>query len=98
MEPIMTTQTKAPPNERQPANGSPKPPDITQTAKVVSCGLPKLLRAQEVAEITGLSVAKIYSMAAAGDIPALHAGTSVRIPLAALEKWIEANTAGGEVQ
>ena len=57
--------------------------------------LPKLLRAQEVAEITGWSPAKVYAMAAAGDIPTLHSGRSVRIPLAALELWIEKNTNGG---
>jgi excisionase family DNA binding protein len=59
--------------------------------------LPKLLRAQEVADITGFSVAKVYAMAVSGDLPALRSGRSVRIPLAALERWIEANTAGGEV-
>ena len=56
---------------------------------------PKLLRAQEVAEITGWSPAKVYAMAAAGEIPTLHSGRSVRFPLASLEEWIAQNTNGG---
>jgi excisionase family DNA binding protein len=55
----------------------------------------KLLRAEEVVSITGWSRAKVYAMAAAGELPSLRAGRSVRIPLAALERWIEQNTTGG---
>jgi excisionase family DNA binding protein len=54
-----------------------------------------LLRPEEVVEMTGLSRAKVYAMAAAGELPSLRAGRSVRIPLAALERWIESNTTGG---
>ncbi len=54
-----------------------------------------LLRPAEVVEITGWSRAKVYAMAAAGEIPCLRSGRSVRVPRAALERWIEANTEGG---
>jgi excisionase family DNA binding protein len=58
----------------------------------------RLLRAREVAEITGWSLAKVYSMALSGDLPSLRAGRSVRYPLTALERWIEANTTGGDTK
>jgi excisionase family DNA binding protein len=60
--------------------------------------MPHLLRAEEVVSLTGWSRAKVYAMAAAGDLPSLRSGRSVRIPLAALERWIEQNTTGGAVQ
>ena len=58
--------------------------------------LPKLLRAQEVAEIFGWSPAKVYAMVASGELPALRSGRTVRIPLASLEVWIQQHTTGGK--
>jgi excisionase family DNA binding protein len=58
----------------------------------------RLLRMAEVAQLTGLSRAKAYAMVAAGELPSLRAGRSVRVPLAALERWIEQNTTGGNPQ
>lgn len=58
---------------------------------------PQLLRAEEVVTLTGWSRAKVYAMAVSGEIPSLRSGRSVRIPLAALERWIEENTTGGGV-
>ena len=55
-----------------------------------------LLRPAEVVKITGWSRAKVYAMAAAGQLPCLRAGRSVRIPLAALEAWIAEHTQGGD--
>jgi excisionase family DNA binding protein len=57
-----------------------------------------LLRPQEAGQILGFSRSKMYGMLAAGELPSIRAGKSVRIPRAALEKWIEANTTGGEVR
>jgi excisionase family DNA binding protein len=57
-----------------------------------------LLTAEEVVARTGWSRAKVYAMAASGEIPSLRSGRSVRIPLAALEHWIEENTTGGIAQ
>jgi excisionase family DNA binding protein len=54
-----------------------------------------LLRPDEVVRMTGWSRAKVYAMAASGELPALRSGRSVRIPLAALERWIAQNTTGG---
>jgi excisionase family DNA binding protein len=62
---------------------------------VAVIGEPRLLRMSEVAAITGFSRAKVYAMAASGEIPCLRSGRSVRIPLAALEGWIDQNTTGG---
>jgi len=55
----------------------------------------RLLKPTEVTQLTGLSRATVYRMVAAGTLPALRAGSSIRVPLSALEQWIEANTAGG---
>jgi len=56
----------------------------------------RLLRGQEVEALTGYSRGKVYAMAAAGEIPCLRHGRSVRFPLSALLRWIENNTRGGE--
>ncbi len=56
---------------------------------------PKLLRMEEVQEITGLGRATCYARVAAGDFPHVRFGRSVRVPLHALEAWIERNTSGG---
>jgi excisionase family DNA binding protein len=58
----------------------------------------RLLRADEVVKLTGWSRAKVYAMAVSGEIPSLRSGRSVRIPLAALERWIEQNTTGGAIE
>jgi excisionase family DNA binding protein len=58
----------------------------------------RLLKAAEVVSMTGWSRAKVYAMAVSGEIPSLRSGRSVRIPLAALERWIEQNTTGGIAQ
>ncbi len=55
-----------------------------------------LLRMEEVMEMTGWSRAKCYAMAAAGELPSVRTGRSVRIPRAAFERWIEQNTVGGD--
>lgn len=56
---------------------------------------PKLLRMTEVQEITGLGRATCYARVAAGEFPSVKFGRSVRVPLQALEAWIERNTSGG---
>ena len=52
----------------------------------------RLLRIEEVVKLTGFSRAKVYAMAASGQIPSLRSGRSVRVPQAGLVRWIEANT------
>ena len=48
-----------------------------------------LLRAPEVAEMTGLSKQGIYQLAAEGRIPCVRIGRSVRFPAAALPEWVK---------
>jgi excisionase family DNA binding protein len=55
-----------------------------------------LLRPEEAGRMLGFSRSKVYGMLAAGELPAIRAGKSVRIPRAALERWIEENTVGGQ--
>ena len=50
---------------------------------------PLLLRPTEAARLLGISRSKLYELLNSGEIPTLHIGRSVRIPLAALHSWIE---------
>jgi excisionase family DNA binding protein len=53
---------------------------------------PLLLRPSEAATLLGLGRSKVYELAAAGVIPSIRIDRSIRIPMDALQKWIEANT------
>jgi len=57
-----------------------------------------LLKPEEVGRILDLSRSKTYQLLASGELPSIRAGKSIRVPRAALEKWIETNTTGGEVR
>jgi excisionase family DNA binding protein len=47
-----------------------------------------LLKPQEAAETLGVSRSKAYELIAAGTIPSIRVGCSVRVPVAALREWI----------
>ena len=51
--------------------------------------LPRLIRAEEVAEATGLTKARVYKLAMTGDMPAVRVGRSVRFSERAILEWIE---------
>ena len=53
---------------------------------------PLLLRAPEVARLLGLGRSKVFAMVAAGELPVIRIGRSVRIPRQALERWIRDET------
>ena len=48
-----------------------------------------LLRPTEAAEMLGIGRTRMYEMLACGDLPSIRIGRSVRVPVAALNKWIE---------
>ena len=48
-----------------------------------------LLRPTEAAEMIGVGRSKIYELLAAGVVPSVRVGRSIRIPLAALRDWID---------
>jgi excisionase family DNA binding protein len=53
-----------------------------------------LLRVQEAADMLGVSRAKMYELLAANnEIPVVRIGHSIRVPRAALESWINDQTA-----
>ena len=66
----------------------------SESAHVVSIPA-RLLRAEEVAEMTGWKKSKVYAMAAAGELPTIKSGRSVRVPYHAFVRWIQNNTVGG---
>lgn len=51
--------------------------------------LPRLLTADEVADQTGLSKARVYELAREGDLPVVRLGRAVRFSERALAVWIE---------
>jgi excisionase family DNA binding protein len=48
-----------------------------------------LLRASEVSELAGLGKSKTYELIAAGILPSVRIGKSVRVPAGQLREWIE---------
>lgn len=54
-----------------------------------------LLRVSEVSELAGLGKSKTYELIAAGIIPSVRIGKSVRVPVGQLREWIE-QLKGGE--
>lgn len=52
--------------------------------------LPRLLKAREVAEQTGLSTARVYELTRLGELPSVHLGRAVRYSAAAVAAWLEA--------
>lgn len=49
---------------------------------------PLLLRPSEAAQLLGICRTKTYQLIAAGDLPSVRIGGSVRVPVAALHDWI----------
>lgn len=53
---------------------------------------PLLLRAEEAARLLGLGRSKVFEMMASGELPAVKIGRAVRLPRAALERWVAAQS------
>jgi excisionase family DNA binding protein len=51
-----------------------------------------LLRPSEAAELLSISRSKAYELIAAGVLPSVRIGSSVRVPAARLQAWIEQHT------
>ncbi len=52
-----------------------------------------LLRPTEAAEVLGLGRSKVYELLAAGTLPAIRVGGSVRVPAKALRRWVSERAA-----
>lgn len=52
-----------------------------------------LLRVPEAAEALGISRSQMYQLVAAGVVPVIRIGRSVRVPIEALRQWVGENTA-----
>ena len=48
-----------------------------------------LLRPSEAATALGIGQSKCYELIASGDLPSIRIGSSVTLPLAALQGWID---------
>lgn len=58
--------------------------DVSDCGKIVSL----LLRAEEVAELLGISRSKVGDMIWRSDLPSVRMGRLVRVPRSGLEEWI----------
>ncbi len=47
-----------------------------------------LLRVEEAAKLCSLGRSKMYQLVAGGIVPSVRIGTAIRVPAAALEKWV----------
>jgi excisionase family DNA binding protein len=56
---------------------------------------PIVLRVSEAALLLEISRSKAYELVAAGQIPSVRLGGSVRVPLDQLRAWIARQTTGG---
>jgi excisionase family DNA binding protein len=56
---------------------------------------PLLVRVEEGARILGISRSMVYEMMNRGELPWVKCGSARRLPLAALEQWVAANTRFG---
>ncbi len=54
-----------------------------------------LLRVNEAAEIASISRTVAYELIGSGQWPVVRVGTAVRVPLAGLRAWVEAQTTAG---
>jgi excisionase family DNA binding protein len=56
---------------------------------------PLLVKVEEGARILGISRSLVYELMNRGELPWVKCGTARRLPLAALEAWVAANTRFG---
>jgi len=49
---------------------------------------PLLLRAHEAGRLLGLGRSTVFELIARGELPAVRIGRAVRVPRAALERWV----------
>jgi len=50
---------------------------------------PRLLRAREVAQYMGLAPSTVYALIAAGAIPSVRIGSSIRVDPVQLDRWLD---------
>ena len=62
------------------------------TQPTAATDLPLLLRAEEAAKLLSLGRSTVFQMLAAGELPAVRVGRAVRVPRAALERWVREQT------
>ena len=55
---------------------------------------PLLLRIEQVANMLSLGRSKTYELIQRGELPSVHLGRCVRVPSAALRRWLDAREAG----
>lgn len=52
-----------------------------------------LLRPNEAADLLAVGRSKLYELIAAGEVPSMKIGKSLRVPAAALEQWVAEHAA-----
>jgi excisionase family DNA binding protein len=52
-----------------------------------------LLRISEACEVAAISRSKLYELIESGEVPAVHIGRGVRVPMEGLRRWAAARPA-----
>jgi excisionase family DNA binding protein len=66
----------------------------TETRESDSAEGPLLLRVAEAAKLLGVGETLLYELIGRGVLPSIRLGRAVRVPRAALAKWVAASTRG----
>jgi excisionase family DNA binding protein len=61
-------------------------------------GLPAVLTMRHVRQILGVSRGKAYDLAQQPDFPVIRLGRTIRVPRAALMRWIDRQAGAGDEQ
>lgn len=55
-----------------------------------------LLKPVEAAEVLGIGRTRTYELLATGELPSVRIGRSIRVPVVALNRWVEAQYEAGK--
>lgn len=71
-------------------------PDQSHARTSVATGAPITVSVAEAARLLSISKSKVYAMVKSGELPHVHTGRRLTIPVVALIEWVAARTEGGK--
>jgi excisionase family DNA binding protein len=80
---------RRPLRDRKAVSALPPSPASSEVPRSSRSGLVLLLSVEEAGRALGLGRSKTYELIAAGDLEVVHIGRSARVPVAAIEAFVE---------
>jgi len=65
-------------------------------SEVTTGDQPILLRAEQAAKLLNLGRTTVFALMASGELPCVRIGRAVRVPRAAVERWVRERSGDGE--